>query len=166
MGYRPIISSSAALRGPAGGRPFGALDSSCLHAHGQLNAVSTHRSGVPAASVPNSAVLAATPRPPYVAVIFTSTLRNDVDAACYAATAARMEELAAKQDGFLGYESARESGRLGLTVSYWRDADSARRWKHDVEHAAAQLDGRERFYSSYRVRVAIVERDYGFEGAE
>ena len=72
-------------------------------------------------------MIASTPRPPYVAVIFTS-LRTDGDDG-YAAMAARMAELAAEQPGYLGLESARDPGsRLGVTVSYWVDEASARAW--------------------------------------
>ncbi|MFW6775387.1 antibiotic biosynthesis monooxygenase family protein [Nocardioides sp. CPCC 205120] len=101
-----------------------------------------------------------TPEPPYTAVVFTS-VRTDEDDEGYAAAAARMDELAAQQDGYLGIESAR-SGREGLTVSYWRDEGSARAWKQVVEHLAAQGEGRRRWYAAYRVRVATVHREYGW----
>jgi heme-degrading monooxygenase HmoA len=104
-------------------------------------------------------VFAETPPPPYTAVIFTS-VRTDDDAEGYAATAARMEELAAEQPGFLGLESAREG--IGITVSYWATPDAARAWKAVAEHVLAQRTGRERWYRGYRVRVATVEREYGF----
>lgn len=101
--------------------------------------------------------IAATPRPPYVAVIFTS-LRTEGDHG-YAETAAAMESLAAQQPGYLGIESAREG--LGITVSYWRDEESARAWKQVADHLAAQRLGREVWYRQYRVRVATVTREYG-----
>lgn len=101
--------------------------------------------------------IAATPRPPYVAVIFTS-LRTPVDRG-YAETAAAMNELAARQPGYLGLEAAREG--VGITVSYWRDEASARAWKQVAAHLAAQRRGREVWYRDYRVRVATVTRDYG-----
>ena len=103
-------------------------------------------------------MFAETPPPPYTAVIFTS-VRTDTDDEGYAATAARMEELAAEQPGYLGIESARSG--LGITVSYWASADDARAWKQVLEHRLAQRAGRERWYRGYRVRVATVERDYG-----
>ena len=82
--------------------------------------------------------------------------------------AARMVELAKKQGGFLGVESAsRTSEGFGITVSYWRDLESIRRWKKaQSEHAAAQKMGREAFYRSYRLRIARVEREWGFERDE
>jgi heme-degrading monooxygenase HmoA len=70
-----------------------------------------------------------------------------------------MAELAARQPGYLGMESARDG--LGITVSYWRDQDSARAWKAIAAHTAAQRLGRERWYADYRVRIATVQRDYG-----
>jgi heme-degrading monooxygenase HmoA len=102
-------------------------------------------------------VIANTPEPPYTAVIFTS-LRTDGDNG-YGAMAARMEELAAQQPGYLGIESAREG--LGITVSYWADDASARAWKQIGEHLVAQRNGQQRWYTDYCVRIATVERDYG-----
>ena len=92
------------------------------------------------------------PAAPYYAVIFSSTL---ADATGYSAMADRMQELAKEQDGFLGVESAaRTSGGFGITVSYWRDLESIRRWKAQSEHATAQKMGRDAFYRSYRLRIA------------
>lgn len=101
--------------------------------------------------------IASTPEPPYTAVIFTS-LRTPGDRG-YAATAARMEELAAQQPGYLGLESARYG--LGVTVSYWVDEAAAAAWKQVAEHLVAQREGRRGWYADYRVRVATVTRDYG-----
>jgi heme-degrading monooxygenase HmoA len=105
----------------------------------------------------NTACVAETPQPPYYAVIFTS-LRTDEDDG-YSAMAERMVELAALQPGFLGVESAHEN--LGITVSYWADLDSIKSWKANTEHLQAQRLGRDKWYSSYKTRIAKVERDYG-----
>jgi len=102
---------------------------------------------------------ARTPVPPYYAVIFTS-LRTEGDEG-YGEMAERMMELAALQEGFLGVESVRDG--LGITVSYWRDRDSIERWKADLEHREAQRLGRERWYRSYRIRIARVEEERRFE---
>jgi heme-degrading monooxygenase HmoA len=101
--------------------------------------------------------IAETPRPPYVAVIFTSVQTDDLEG--YGGTADRMEELAKEQPGYLGFESARSG--LGIAVSYWATEDDAKAWKQVAEHAEAQRQGRERWYASYRVRIARVEREYG-----
>ena len=105
-------------------------------------------------------MIAATPKPPYYAVIFTS-LRTDGDAG-YDAMSERMVELAAQQPGFLGIESAREG--LGITVSYWESEAAIVAWKRHAEHLVAQERGRTHWYSAYRTRVCRVEREYGTGG--
>ncbi len=103
--------------------------------------------------------LADTPPPPYYAVIF-STLRTENDNG-YAEMAEKMDALAATMPGYLGVESTRNE--IGITVSYWKDLESIRNWKYHSEHMVARDLGREVWYSQYRLRVAKVERDYGFE---
>lgn len=104
-------------------------------------------------------MIANTPKPPYYAVIFTSTNTENVED--YSEMAERMLHLASKQEGFLGLESARNE--VGITVSYWRDLASIKNWKENSEHSFAQELGRKKWYQSYKTRIAKVERDYGFE---
>lgn len=104
-------------------------------------------------------MIAKTPKPPYYAVIFTN-LRTEVNEG-YSETADLMVELSAQQPGFLGIESVRET--LGITVSYWKDLESIKLWKAQVDHQVAQKRGRKEWYSAFKTRIAKVERDYGFE---
>jgi len=104
-------------------------------------------------------MLANTPKPPYYAVIFTS-IRTDLDEN-YQEMANLMVDLASKQVGFLGMETARSA--IGITVSYWNDLEAIREWKQQVDHQMAQKMGREVWYQQYKTRIAKVERDYGFE---
>ncbi len=108
------------------------------------------------------AAIAATPSPPYYAVIFTS-LRTAGDHG-YGETAARMEELAVQQPGFLGLESARDG--LGITVSYWESLEAIAAWKRHAEHLAAQRRGRTEWYAGFALRICKVERAYGTWPAE
>ncbi|WP_027856596.1 antibiotic biosynthesis monooxygenase family protein [Marinobacterium jannaschii] len=101
--------------------------------------------------------IANTPEPPYYAVIFTNE-RTDIEAG-YGEMAGRMVALAQEQPGFLGIESVRET--LGITVSYWKDLESIRAWKAHAEHQVAQRLGHEKWYASFKTRIAKVERDYG-----
>lgn len=103
-------------------------------------------------------MIAKTPAPPYYAVIFTS-VRTEGDNG-YAEMADRMAELAAQQPGYLGIESARNE--VGITISYWESLDAIRHWKANIEHLVAQRLGREKWYSAYKTRVCLVERDYGW----
>ena len=100
-----------------------------------------------------------TPAPPYIAVIFTSRRRSTDDG--YAETSARMFELAARQPGFLGVETA--SGEEGITVSYWVDEEAITAWRDEAEHRFAQQRARH-WYEAFTVRVARVERAYGLDG--
>ncbi len=104
-------------------------------------------------------MIAKTPEAPYYAVIFTSTNTENVED--YSEMAERMVELANKQQGFLGVESARNE--VGITVSYWKNLESIKKWKENVEHSFAQVQGRKKWYQTYKTRIAKVERDYGFE---
>ncbi|MFD3572379.1 antibiotic biosynthesis monooxygenase family protein [Streptomyces sp. NPDC058644] len=121
--------------------------------------------------------------PPYYTVVFTSVLADtggasggasgaDSDSggepgadAGYDETGARMDELVASVPGFLGVESARTPGGLGITVGYFRDEEAIKRWRADAEHRTAQKRGRDEWYEKYVVHVAKVERSYGFERA-
>lgn len=104
-------------------------------------------------------MIAKTPKPPYYAVIFTS-VRTEGDNG-YSQMADEMEKLVRKQPGFLGYESARNE--TGITVSYWKDLESIKKWKENNSHKIAREKGREEWYGKFKVRIAKVERDYGFE---
>ncbi|HEX7964203.1 MAG TPA: antibiotic biosynthesis monooxygenase [Gammaproteobacteria bacterium] len=101
------------------------------------------------------------PLPPYYVAIFTSRLNSNP--AGYAEMAERMAELAAQQPGYLGAESVRDADGLGITVSYWKDEQSIRNWKRESEHREAQETGRKQWYQSYQLRIARVERAYGYE---
>jgi heme-degrading monooxygenase HmoA len=102
------------------------------------------------------------PQKPYYAVIFTS-LRTPGDEG-YAQMAEEMETLARKQPGFLDVESARDG--VGITVSYWESLEAIANWKAQLDHKQAQEQGRQQWYSWYKVRVCRVEREYEFNTIE
>lgn len=104
-------------------------------------------------------MIAKTPKPPYYAVVFTS-IRTEGDFE-YAEMADKMIDLAEKQEGFLGVESARNE--LGITVSYWESLDAIKKWKLHTEHMEAREKGRSMWYNAFKVRICKVEHEYGFE---
>ena len=104
-------------------------------------------------------MIAKTPHPPYYAVIFSS-IRTDRDNG-YSEMSEKMVDLASKQDGFISMDTARSG--IGITVSYWRDLDSIKKWRENSEHSVARIKGRSDWYKSFIVRIAKVEKDYGFE---
>lgn len=96
---------------------------------------------------------------PYYAVIFSSK-RTEGDKG-YAHMAAKMEELAKQQAGFLGIESAQ--GNANITVSYWESLETIKNWKENSAHCYAQEKGKQDWYSWFKVRICKIEHEYEFE---
>ena len=91
-------------------------------------------------------------KPPYFAVIFTSTLSNSTSD--YAEMASKMETLVKDQLGFLGMDHARDT--IGITISYWDSLKSIEKWKQNNQHLKAKTLGREKWYASYSLKVCKV----------
>jgi heme-degrading monooxygenase HmoA len=102
--------------------------------------------------------MSATPR--YAVIFVSQRSRQDDDG--YAATAARMDELVRQQDGFVEMHSVREGTGRGITVAYWTSLEAIARWRQNLEHAEAQVTGRQRWYQGYQIVVAEVERVSNF----
>jgi len=107
-------------------------------------------------------MIATTPKPPYFAVIFTSVMVEEEKD--YEHMSNKMIELAKKQEGFLGMESARNE--VGITVSYWNSLEAIQHWKLNLEHSEAREKGRSTWYQKFKVRISKVEHDYGFDSLE
>lgn len=75
--------------------------------------------------------------------------------------AVKMEQLAKKQPGFIGMDSARDD--IGITVSYWKTKKDIANWKQQTDHIKAQQKGRIDWYSWYNVKICKVEREYSFD---
>ncbi|MFE0651835.1 antibiotic biosynthesis monooxygenase family protein [Streptomyces sp. NPDC059534] len=99
--------------------------------------------------------------PPYYTAVFTSVRPDSPEG--YAETATRMRERVEGVPGFLGYESARTPGGIGITVAYFRDLEALDAWRLDSGHQAAKAHGREHWYDSYSVHIGKVERSYSFD---
>ena len=114
------------------------------------------------------------PEPPYWAVVFASTRRTGAPDGAhaggpddgYAAAAQEMVDRAATYDGYLGIESARGEDGFGITVSYWSSQEALLAWRDDAVHALTRDAGRVRWYDHYELRVARVERAYGWDVAD
>ena len=99
-----------------------------------------------------------TPEPPYYAVIFTSIKSHEDNE--YEKMSKEILEILKNQEGFLGFESAREE--IGITVSYWKNLDSIKKWRNNPLHKQAQKLGKNLWYERYKVRIAKVEKEYEF----
>ncbi len=97
-----------------------------------------------------------TPPPPYYAVIFSS-VRTEGDNG-YNDMSDKIESLVEKQPGFIGMETARND--IGITVCYWKDLESIKKWSENMEHQEAKVKGKTKWYEQYRVRICKVEFEY------
>jgi len=65
-------------------------------------------------------------------------------------------------DGLLSverFESITNQGKF-VSLSFWRDEESVRRWRNLQAHREAQSKGRGGIFGTYHLRVAQVLRDY------
>jgi heme-degrading monooxygenase HmoA len=63
-------------------------------------------------------------------------------------------------EGIQRYESVSEPG-VFVAIGYFRDETAVTTWRNTAEHRRVQTLGRDRLFSSYRLRMAEVVRDYG-----
>jgi heme-degrading monooxygenase HmoA len=97
-----------------------------------------------------------------IAVIFVSR-RTGRDAEGYARAAAEMEQAVAAAPGYLGHDSTSSAEGQGITVSYWKDRESAAAWRAHARHSEIRADGRKHWYDWYRLVVAEVDRAYDWQ---
>lgn len=82
-------------------------------------------------------------------VVFRNRKHPAIDAAAYGADAARMEELARAQPGFLAFKSYTADDGEVVALSEWSSAEAARAWGRNPDHSAVQGAGRARYYDEY-----------------
>ncbi|AEN63263.1 Antibiotic biosynthesis monooxygenase [Enterobacter soli] len=99
-----------------------------------------------------------------IAVLFEAKA-EPAHQARYLQLAAELKPLLADIDGFIDierFQSLTTDGKI-LSLSWWRDEEAIRNWKHNVFHLAAQEEGRASIFAFYRIRVAQVIREYSSE---
>ena len=97
-----------------------------------------------------------------IAVIF-EVLPDDAHRQQYLDAAAGLRAKLDEVDGFISierFESLAQPGKI-LSLSFWRDEEAVARWRNTAEHRAVQVAGRDGVFLDYRLRVAMVLRDYG-----
>ena len=99
-----------------------------------------------------------------IAVIFEFTPREG-RFADYKALAEGLADDVRNSDGFISierFESISNKGKF-VSLSFWRDPESVRKWRNLQKHREAQKKGRGEIFGSYRLRVAQVLRDYSMD---
>lgn len=106
-------------------------------------------------------MFAETPEPPYYAVSFTSIQGDNLEG--YDAELAVIGELAARQPGFLGIESARTAEGFGITIVYYDSLEAIDGWRQNTDHRRAKAQGRKTWYDRYILRISRVESATDFQ---
>ncbi|MFY9317634.1 MAG: antibiotic biosynthesis monooxygenase [Burkholderiales bacterium] len=80
----------------------------------------------------------------------------------YMALVAELKPELDKAEGFLSlerFESITTPGKY-VSLQFWKDEESVRKWRTLQKHREAQKQGRAGIFASYRLRIAGVIRDY------
>ncbi len=95
-------------------------------------------------------------------VVFRNRKRAGIDRAAYEAEAARMEQRAAAQPGYVSFKSyTAEDGEV-IALSEWADEASARARGREEEHLGAKARGRRDYYASYTLFASGALRIHRF----
>lgn len=87
--------------------------------------------------------------------VFRNRKRADMDAAAYAADAARMEALAAAMPGFVSIKGfLAEDGEV-VTISEWDSHAAAQAWGRHPDHAIVQQRGKNEYYEEYTLYSCV-----------
>ena len=89
--------------------------------------------------------------------VFRSRLRDDVPDR-YFDLAAELHERAQAFPGFVEFKQFVAADGERATLVTFDSAEHEAAWRDDVEHRAAQQQGRTTFYSEYDVAVCAVQR--------
>lgn len=86
----------------------------------------------------------------------------------YLDLAAQLKPELSKIEGFISierFQSLTNPEKI-LSLSFWENEESIQKWRNLEMHRAAQKKGRSGVFADYRLRVAVVERDYGMQARE
>ena len=99
-----------------------------------------------------------------IAVIFEFTAAEG-RFADYKTLAEGLSEEVRGFDGFLSierFQSITDPARF-VSLSFWRDEAAVKNWRNVRKHREAQAKGRGGVFSTYRLRICQVLRDYGMQ---
>ena len=99
-------------------------------------------------------------------VVFRNRKRAEIDSSAYAMDAARMEQLAPGQTGFLSFKSYVADDGEVIALSEWETMAAARSWAEHADHLAVQRKGRAEYYESYTMFACADPRVHRFNRSE
>ena len=95
--------------------------------------------------------------------VFRNRKRTEIDAAAYQADAAKMEAMARAQPGFVSFKSYTSDDGEVIALSEWADAEAARAWGSQPDHAVVQARGRAEYYQDYTLYTCDDPRTHRYE---
>ena len=77
-------------------------------------------------------------------------------------------ECVKRYEGFLGEQPCRDlfNEEKFVTIFYFRDRETIQAWRRDADHMRMQQMGKSEMFAWYKIRIAEVERQYGFNESE
>lgn len=99
-----------------------------------------------------------------IAVIF-ETWPKDKKYQEYLNIAANLKPELMGMDGFLSverFQSLNDDKKI-LSLSFWQDETSVKKWRNSLSHRNAQAKGRNSIFDDYHIRIASVTRDYSMQ---
>ena len=96
-------------------------------------------------------------------VVFRNRKRADIKSAAYGADADRMEAMARAQPGFVSFKSYTADDGEVIALSEWADADAARAWGSQPDHALVQARGHADYYQNYTLYTCDQPRTHRYE---
>ena len=99
-------------------------------------------------------------------VVFRNRKRAQIDEAAYRADAEAMYHLAAAQPGFVSFKSYTADDGEVIALSEWANAEAARAWGSQPDHAIVQAKGRAEYYQDYTLYTCDEPRTHRYERPE
>lgn len=80
----------------------------------------------------------------------------------YLQQAASLRELLSDIKGLVSIERFQSLGneKKMLSLSFWEDEAFIEQWRNQLDHRLAQAKGKDKLFSSYRILVCSLKRDY------
>jgi heme-degrading monooxygenase HmoA len=97
-----------------------------------------------------------------VVVVFRSRLSAEAGDD-YSEMAAEMLATAKEMPGFVEFKSFKSDDGERVSLVYWQDHETMAAWRNHPRHRVAQSSGRSKWYTSYRIEVADIERENKFD---
>ena len=98
-----------------------------------------------------------------VVVVFRSRMRQSIPEAKLAELGTmgqRMYELASGMPGFVSYKDFTAEDGENVSIVEFESLETLAAWRDHPEHK--QVQGRDEFFSEYRIQVCTAVRDYAF----